>query len=63
MENVIVLERPIEEALIRPKIINIKKDCNPGIELKKIETYHKRSRVKFYRPEPYPVARGLLVGF
>ena len=64
MENVIVLERSLEEILVKLEKPMNEEDCNPEKELKiALSKNMKKSRIKFYRPEPYPLAKGLLIGF
>lgn len=67
MENVIVLERTLEEVSIKLGKTRDEENCSPerGSRMVAIQKKKKRSssRVKFYRQEPYPIANGLLIGF
>jgi len=65
MENVIVLERTLEEVSIELGKTRDEKNCSPEKGSRMVATQKKKksSRVKFYRQEPYPIANGLLIGF
>ncbi len=59
----IVLERLLEEVSISlPKIKN-EKNFNPEGGSKMNTTRNKRTRLSFDRPSPYPLPKGLLIGF
>ena len=65
MENVIVLERSIEEVPVKLEKPRDEEHYNQEIGSRIVRTQNKkkRSRVKFYRPAPYPLAKGLFIGF
>lgn len=64
MENVTVLKITLGEVSVELEKSKNEGNNNPKIGLKKGTTKNKkRSRVKFYRPDPYPIAKGLLIGF
>jgi hypothetical protein len=62
MDNVTVLKITLEELSVNLDNPMNEGTNNPKIELKKNTIKNrKRSRVKFYRPDPYPIANGLLI--
>jgi len=64
MENVIVLERSSEEVSVELEKPRNEENYNPEGGSSMVTTQNKkRSRVTFYRPSPYPLANGLLIGF
>jgi len=64
MKNVIVLERSLEEVSVKLEKPRDEENYTPERGSRMVTTQNKkRSRVTFYRPSPYPLANGLLIGF
>jgi len=64
MENVAVLKITLEELSIKLGNPMNEGNNNQRIGLKKdTPKKKKRSQIKFYRPYPYTIAYGLLIGF
>ena len=59
----IVLERLLDEVLIGLPKIKSEKNFNPEGGSKMNRTRNKRTRLSFDRPSPYPLPKGLLIGF
>jgi hypothetical protein len=64
MENVTALKITSEEVSFKLEKPSNDVNNNPKIGLKCVTPKKKkRSRIKFYRPDPYPISYGLLIGF